>query len=561
MYCPACGTRIIPENASFCFHCGQGIFATPEKQLADDTDRQATPITYDSNKATIKGDVGTGGGDFIGRDVHAGKSVILHLPQPGVYQILLSVTFMLLVGVIILEYRGSKNPEFPYTTGRLLQEMRKRLEKYASTPTPHPTLISTSTPTTTSSPTPTPMLSYLCQAEIKSDFGLSKVDRVYREPSGSSLKKPALTVGGTVEIREQSKGAEVWYHIWSIEGTKPELGWIASDDVRLSPTCPLSTNIPTSTPATLPVTHTLEFADNQSGATVRCGDIVDAEFTKNAEDQMYLLPMQPKESFEVAVEPAGGDLKTLIAIYGPSNLRIKITGVPSVSGNMYLVSQAPKLASGILSARGVYKILVTNTAIALAGQDMHNDTLITDSEALGGVGSYTLSIRCTEPDGSTIEPGDVPQLAPTATLLPTPVVQAAILTNTTVPFRGVGFPGLAPVDFSEVASIPLDLDTATAGVMPLDNRILGFTLDAKANDVLDLSYKRKSGNLNLGLVVLSATNKVVFQASLVTAESLATRFTLPEAGQYTIGVFRINLVNPEKPQPTAFQLLAKLNVK
>ena len=98
-------------------------------------------------------------------------------------------------------------------------------------------------------------------------------------------------------------------------------------------------------------------------------------------------------------------------------------------------------------------------------------------------------------------------------------------------------------------------------MIPLDNQILGFTLDANADDVLDLSYKRKSGNLNLGLVVLSATNQVVFQASLVTSESLATRFTLPEAGQYTIGVFRINLVNPDKPQPTAFQLLASLNAE
>ncbi|MFN8491509.1 MAG: hypothetical protein U0350_28185 [Caldilineaceae bacterium] len=48
---------------------------------------------------------------------------------------------------------------------------------------------------------------------------------------------------------------------------------------------------------------------------------------------------------------------------------------------------------------------------------------------------------------------------------------------------------------------------------------------------------------------------------MTSIESLATRFTLPEAGKYTIGVFRINLMNPDKPQPTAFQLLAKLNAK
>ena len=226
------------------------------------------------------------------------------------------------------------------------------------------------------------------------------------------------------------------------------------------------------------------------------------------------------------------------------------------------VSQAPKLASSTLSARGLYKIRVTNTAIVVQGhQDLLNDKLAPDNQYLGGVGAYTLSIGCTNADQSKIEPGAVPQPTATAAPLPTPTVRGAMPASTTDSFTGVGFPGLAPVDFSEVALFPLDLDTATAGVVPLDNQILGFTLEAKANDVLDLSYKRKSGNLNLGLVVLSASNKVVFQASLVTSESLATRFTLPEAGQYTIGLFRISLVNPNKPQPTAFQLLVKLNAK
>ncbi|MEZ4860438.1 MAG: hypothetical protein R3C14_04000 [Caldilineaceae bacterium] len=36
--------------------------------------------------------------------------------------------------------------------------------------------------------------------------------------------------------------------------------------------------------------------------------------------------------------------------------------------------------------------------------------------------------------------------------------------------------------------------------------------------------------------------------------SLATQFTWPAAGQYTIGVFRISLVEPEKVAPTVFQL-------
>lgn len=296
---------------------------------------------------------------------------------------------------------------------------------------------------------------------------------------------------------------------------------------------------------------------------VKCGDIVKDEFINNAEDHFYLLPMQPGESFDVALEPAGDDLKTLVAIYGSSGVRIKISGDYVQTGYPYqwvnAVSQAPKLVSGKLSARGSYKIRVTNTAVVVYGhQDLPNDKLAPENQYLGGVGAYTLSIGCTKADQTTrIEPGDTAQSTPAAA----PTGQVAAPVSSSVPFTGTGFPGLPPVDFSEVALVPLDLDIATAGALPLDNQILGFTLDAKANDVLDLSYKRKSGNLNLGLVVLSATNKVVFQVSLVTSESLATRFTLPEAGKYTIGVFRINLMNPAKPQPTAFQLLAKLNAK
>jgi len=268
----------------------------------------------------------------------------------------------------------------------------------------------------------------------------------------------------------------------------------------------------------------------QAGVPVECGEIVENEFDQNNETHTYLITMAAKESFDVAVEPVGDHLLTWITLLGPTDLQLGY-----ISWN-----KTPSISSSVLSARGTYKIKVLNGSY--------------------GIGEYKLLIGCTTHNG-IIKPGDKPSPTATPAPLPTLTVRAALPLTTTASFSGVGFPGLAPVDFSDVALIPLDLDTATAGVIPLDNQILGFTLDAKANDVLDLSYKRKSGNLNLGLVVLSATNKVAFQASLVTSESLATRFTLPEAGKYTIGVFRINLVNPAKPQPTAFQLLAKLNAK
>lgn len=97
--------------------------------------------------------------------------------------------------------------------------------------------------------------------------------------------------------------------------------------------------------------------------------------------------------------------------------------------------------------------------------------------------------------------------------------------------------------------------------MTLNNQILGFTLDAKAGDVLDLNYELLKGNMNLGLVVLSDQNQVAFQASLVSSEVLNTRFTLPTAGEYTIGVFRIALIEPEKVEKTEFQLTAMIKPK
>lgn len=99
----------------------------------------------------------------------------------------------------------------------------------------------------------------------------------------------------------------------------------------------------------------------------------------------------------------------------------------------------------------------------------------------------------------------------------------------------------------------------TGAVTPSSGEILGYTLDAAAADTLDLTFTRLSGNLNLGLAVMSPENQIVFQASLVTSQTLNSRFTLPSAGAYTIGVFRIDLLPPAAPEATAFQVQATLN--
>lgn len=149
-----------------------------------------------------------------------------------------------------------------------------------------------------------------------------------------------------------------------------------------------------------------QVAFGQSETDVKCGDIVDAEFTQNAEEHIYLLPMKPKEIFEVAVEPAGEDLQTVLGIYGPSGLRVAVSGEKQF-GVIALVSQTPKLASGVLGASGVYKIRITNTGIDIRSnsKNITSDKLWT-REDFGGVGVYSLFIRCIQANGTVIEPGE-----------------------------------------------------------------------------------------------------------------------------------------------------------
>ena len=272
----------------------------------------------------------------------------------------------------------------------------------------------------------------------------------------------------------------------------------------------------------------------QGEREVECGDIIESEFYQNRETHTYILSMKPKESFTVSIESTGEHLESRIKLYGPTGILLAES-----SG----LKKAPSVESGILSARGTYNILVTNENLSSSG----------------GVGVYTIYVGCKTING-TINPGSSFQTKPTPAPLPTPTPRSAIPADAP-DFTGTGFPGLASVDFADAVTVPLLLDKEMIGVIPLDNQILGFTLDAAAGDTLDLSYTRVSGNMNLGLVVLSENNKVFFQASLVTSESLATRFTLPEAGQYTIGVFRIRLVEPAAVEPTVFQVQGSLTAE
>lgn len=262
-----------------------------------------------------------------------------------------------------------------------------------------------------------------------------------------------------------------------------------------------------------------------SATPVICGTIIEGEVTQTEYYQPFGISLSPGDTLNLRAVPIGNAFRVQATIYDPAqNL---------VGNNWNSKANTPISLAFTSSASGVHEIQIH-------GPYFEN------------YGAFTLYIGCTLRDGTVINPGDTPPDA----LPPEPT-----LTNDPAPtFSGVGFPGLAPVDFANAAKLPLPAGIVmSGGITPTGGEILGYTLDAAEGDTLDLTFTRLSGNLNLGLVVLSADNQVVFQASLVTSTTLNTRFTLPSAGQYTIGVFRIDLLPPAAPEATAFQVQGTLN--
>jgi len=288
-----------------------------------------------------------------------------------------------------------------------------------------------------------------------------------------------------------------------------------------------------------------------SPTKVECGTIIEGEFREEREEQTYTIDLNAGDSLNLAVTPlASQQPQTVIIVTGTSNAGIAITNDELDNGRSYSYPRldlTPRLDTGLLPSTATYTVRVLNTSFNIyrLASDEYG---ILNNEASGGIGVYTLFVGCVTRGGVTINPGDI---MPPEDISPVSGV---------APFSGNGFPGLAPVDFGSIARIPLVLGMPMTGaITPTGGEILGYTLDANASDTFVLDFNRLSGNLNVGIVVLSAENRVVFQASLVTSSALSSTFVLPSTGTYTVGVFRIDLMPPAQPEATAFQITATLN--
>lgn len=265
---------------------------------------------------------------------------------------------------------------------------------------------------------------------------------------------------------------------------------------------------------------------NQDPVSVMCGDIIENEMTLIKEGHNYHIELNAGDIIYANVVPLGEYLKTRIAVQAPDETWFLWS---HISGNYQDTQLRPAVQTGVLSARGIYRIHVANSIYNRG----HGDNT--------GTGFYTIYIGCTLRDGTVIEAGNTSQ--------------SVVSKSNSPEFSGFGFPGLAPVDMSDVARIPMTAGIPfTGAVTPAGSEILGYAFNATTDQRINLNEERLSGNLNLGVVVIDADSNIIYFSALVTSESMSTRIRMPADGEYMVSVFRLDLLSPDVPEATAFSV-------
>jgi hypothetical protein len=284
----------------------------------------------------------------------------------------------------------------------------------------------------------------------------------------------------------------------------------------------------------------------QGTLPLNCGDIVEVETNTTNPYIDFNLQASAGTTLNMRAEPLGSTLFLRTSLYdsGGAHLFTVVSpepGTPSVIDQSVLASSNPTLA---------------------IGGGLHSWDYEGREDYDRAYGAFTVYVGCTLRDGTVINPGDNAEASGGIGGIVGNMLGSEVGTTTSTeqPFSGVGFPGLPPADFANGITIPFTLGSPNVGAInPGFDSVFGFTVDANGGDKFDLTFTRMSGNLNLGLAVLAPDNTIVYQASLVNAERMNTLFTFPTSGQYTIGVWRIDLLPPATPENTAFTLVGALN--
>jgi hypothetical protein len=136
----------------------------------------------------------------------------------------------------------------------------------------------------------------------------------------------------------------------------------------------------------------------------------------------------------------------------------------------------------------------------------------------------------------------------------TPSAQPAVVSLTPMAPQE-GFPGFLAADLAALALPSAGLGMPLqAALVPQPFQVAGFQFTGRQGMKIDLAFERLSGNLSLGLLLLDPNRKLVFQGSVgATGGSVRESLTLPMAGEYKLGIARIEPL-PPSPLQTSFSI-------
>ncbi len=278
---------------------------------------------------------------------------------------------------------------------------------------------------------------------------------------------------------------------------------------------------------------TLVPVNAQSARSLNCGDIIEGELTPNDSMHEYTINVQAGTTIDIIVEPIGNAFNPYLLFYDSG-------------GGEFALANANK--AGVAEQLLDYQISSTNSKLSVYGAFPNSEGRYASAGEY--FGAYIASLGCTLRDGTVINAGDA--APPAVSNLTSPSSLASV-------FSGTGFPGLAPVDFTNGITIPFTAGVPNTGSVSSGfEGVFGFTLDVNAGETYAFDFSKISGNLNLGIAILSPDNKIVFYGGMIASSRLATDVLFPSAGQYTIGVFRVDLLPPDTLEATAFQVTATL---
>ena len=278
--------------------------------------------------------------------------------------------------------------------------------------------------------------------------------------------------------------------------------------------------------------------DNPS-VKVWYGSSVTSSFTAGNQLHRYELHVENNaDRVRITVKPTGDTLRTSIGLFDVAdNLVVSIPALSNSgrgqTGNRSRFSLRssrglanPQLTSPSLSSDGTYIIEVYNGGNGVGRYQLLVEGLLSNGKVV--------SDKAKAPNAERHAPGGE------------------------VALPAVGFPGLPAVDFSGAIPNELPESGEIRGKITSDqDKVVRSYIFTPAEGVTcEVTLRRAKGSGTLGFVILSASNEVLAQSSLMASDKVITTLVFPK-GAATLAVFRMDSAKGGAQWPTDYELKVK----